>query len=129
MQFIQESTDEFNKLLVATVHIGDVTSLKIQLLSESNPDLYLNQIYDEPNEQRCTLLMIACLNGNEDMVYMLLNCFKPNLEILNVIRINNDGESSTIYKNVTVLWAAASMNHLKIVKQLVEHGANVNHTT
>ncbi|CAF4168211.1 unnamed protein product, partial [Adineta steineri] len=42
---------------------------------------------------------------------------------------NNDGESSTIYKNVTVLWAAASMNHLKIVKQLVEHGANVNHTT
>ncbi|CAF1378706.1 unnamed protein product [Adineta steineri] len=129
MQFIQESTNEFNKLLVATVHKDDVTSLKIQLLSESNPDLYLNQIYDEPHEQKCTLLMIACLNGNEDMVYMLLNCFKPNLEILNVIKINNDGESSTIYKNVTVLWAAASMNHLKIVKQLVEHGANVNHTT
>jgi Fem-1 family protein b len=121
--------DDFDTLLLSIVHKGDVTALKTQLLTVSNPDVYLNRIYNEPNEQKCTLLMIACLNEYEDMVYMLLDCFKPDLEVLNAIRINDDDKMSELYLDVTILWVAAVMNYSLIVNRLVLHGANINHKT
>jgi Fem-1 family protein b len=121
--------DEYDGLLLSTVRKGDVNLLKSYLSSILDPDLYLNRVYDESNEQKCTLLMIACLAGYEDIVCMLLDCFKPDLEVLNVIQINDNDSNSEIYQNVTVLWAAAAVDNFSIVKQLVKHGANVNHTT
>jgi Fem-1 family protein b len=34
-----------------------------------------------------------------------------------------------MYFNVSILWLATAMNNFELVKLLVEHGANVNHTT
>jgi ankyrin repeat protein len=121
--------DEYDALLLSAVHKGDVVSIQTYLSSMSDPNVYLNRVYDEPNEQKCTLLMIACLNGYDDIVYMLLKCFKPDLEVLNIIRINNKDKKSEIYQDVTILWAAAAINHFLIVKRLVEQGARVNHAT
>jgi Fem-1 family protein b len=127
--FIRESMEEFDILLLSAVHQGDITLLKTHLLTVADPNVYLNRLYDKPNEQKCTLLTIACLNGYDDIVYMLLNCFKPDLEVLNVIQINDEDEEPEIYKNVTALWVAAAIDHFSIVKRLVKCGANVNHTT
>jgi hypothetical protein len=95
--------DEFDALLLSAVHKGDVISLKTHLSTIIDPNLYLNRVYDEPNKQKCTLLMIACLNGYEDTVNMLLSCFKPNLEVLNVIQINDNHQTPVFYHEVTVL--------------------------
>jgi ankyrin repeat protein len=121
--------DEYDILLLSAVHKGDVASIQMYLSSVSDPNVYLNRIYDEPNEQKCTLLMIACLNEYDDIVYMLLNYFNPDLEVLNVIRIDDPDKQSEIYHDVTVLWAAAAINHFLIVKRLVQQGARINHTT
>jgi Fem-1 family protein b len=43
--------------------------------------------------------------------------------------MNNEDEEAEIYRDVTVLWAAAAIDNFSIVKRLVAHGANVNHTT
>ena len=55
--------------------------------------------------------------------------FKPDLEILSIIQIGNKDKEPEIYKDVTVLWAAAAINHFPIVTHLVEHGAHINHRT
>jgi hypothetical protein len=77
--------------------------MQICLSSVSNPNVYLNRAYDQSYEQKCTLLMIACLNGYERIVSMLLNNFKPDLEVLNIVRINNKDKKVEIYLDLTVL--------------------------
>jgi hypothetical protein len=72
--------------------------------------------------------MIACLNEYEEMVSMLLHSFQFDLEVLNIIEISVKDQNLKVYENVTVLWAAAALNNVKIIKLLVEHGAHVNHT-
>jgi Fem-1 family protein b len=121
--------DKYDILLLSAAHKGDVHSMQTCLSSISDPNIYLNRIYDQPHEQKCTLLMIACLNGYEKLVYMLLDNFKPDLEVLNSIRIKNRDKKIERYQNLTVLWAATAVNHFLIVKRLVEHGARINHTT
>ena len=121
--------DEYDRLLLSAVHRGDVDTIQTCLSSLADPNVYMNRVYDEPNEQKCTLMVIACLNGYEDVVYMLLESFQPDLEVLNIIRIHNKDKKFELYQDLTVLWAAATINHFPIVKQLVEHGAHVNHRT
>ena len=121
--------DEYDQHLLSVVHREDVEAIRTCLSSVEDPNVYLNRVYDQPNEQSCTLLMIACLNEYEDIVYMLLDCFQPDLELLNVIRIHNKDRKLELYQDVTVLWAAAAINHFLIVKRLVEHSARINHTT
>ena len=121
--------DDVDALLLSLVRKRDVNSLKIHLSSILDPRICLNRIYDESNGQKCTLLMMACLAGYEDVVCILFDCFKPVLEVLNIIRMNNEDGEAEIYRDVTVLWAAAAIDNFSIVKRLVEHGANVNHTT
>jgi Fem-1 family protein b len=121
--------DKYDLILLSAVRKGDVHSMQTCLSSMSNPNVYLNRVYDEPKEQKCTLLMIACLKGHEKIVDMLLDNFKPDLEGLNIILINNKDKKLELYRDVTVLWAAAALNHFLIVKRLVEHGACVNHRT
>ena len=79
------SKDEIETLILSATRQGNVELLQTYLLTLKNPNIYLNQIYNEPYEQKCTLLMIACLNEYEDMVDMLLNNFQPDLEILNIV--------------------------------------------
>ena len=121
--------DEFDTLLLSAVYREDINSLKTQLLTVLDPNIYLNCIYDESDEQKCTLLMIACLAGYNDLVHMLLDCFKFDLEVLNIIQITNNDRISVMYQDVTVLWAAVAIDNFSIVKLLVDHGARINHTT
>ncbi|CAF0804188.1 unnamed protein product [Rotaria sordida] len=63
------------------------------------------------------------------MVQILLNYSKLDLELLNDIQLVERDQNFLIFQNVSVLWAAAAVDNFQIVKLLVEHGAQVNHTT
>ncbi|CAF4425000.1 unnamed protein product [Rotaria sp. Silwood2] len=129
MKSIDDSENEVSNLLLSIIRQGDVKALESHLSTICNLEIYLNRIYDEPDQQKCTLLMIACLNKSEDMIQILLNYSGLDLEVLNNIQLLEKDQSLLMYQNVTVLWAAAAIDNLKIVKLLVEHGARVNHTT
>ncbi|CAF3845965.1 unnamed protein product [Rotaria sp. Silwood1] len=129
MKFTDDFKDEVSNLLLSAVRQGDVKILKSHLSTINNPEIYLNRIYDEPNKQKCTLLMIACLNKFEDIIKVLLNYSELDLEVLNDIQLIEKDQSLLMYENVTVLWAAAAIDNFKIVKLLVEHGARINHKT
>jgi hypothetical protein len=128
MLFDCASNDEIETMILSATHQGDVHLLENCLSTVTNPNIYLNQVYDEPYDQKCTLLMIACLNEYERMVGMLLNNFQPDLEILNIVRVTDRDQQLETFENVTVLWAAAALNNFDIVKLLVKHGSHVNHT-
>ncbi|CAF2535841.1 unnamed protein product [Rotaria sp. Silwood2] len=117
-----------NSLLLSVRH-GNLDILEKYLLSVSNPNKYLNQLYDEGYNQKCTLLTIACLHRYDDIIRMILQRFKPDLEIKNDILFGDGNKSQQMCFNVTVLWTAAATNNFEMVKLFVEHGANVNHTT
>jgi Fem-1 family protein b len=129
MKFNCISETEFNDNLLSAVRHGDVHLLESHLSTAANPDLYLNRVYDEVDGQKCTILMIACLNGHKDIIDMLLYRFKPDLEVLNNILLDEGDTSKDMFIDVSVLWAAASINNFQLVQLLVKYGANVNHTT
>ena len=129
----KESSDtsekELEKLLLSAARQGDVDRLEHYLSQVDEPTVYLNRVYDEVQMQKCTLLTIACLNGHTDLIRMVLSHFKPDLEVLNNIIFGDVNSNPHLFLNVSVLWTAASNNHFDMVKLLVQHGANVNHTT
>jgi Fem-1 family protein b len=129
MKFNGDLKDEVNDCLLSIVRQGDVQAMQRHFSTTKSTELDLNRIHDQPNEQKCTLLMIACLNQYEDMVRILLNYSKFNLEVLNDIQLIEKDQNLWMFQNVTVLWAAAALNNFKIVKLLIEHGAEINHTT
>ena len=120
--------DEYDRLLWSAVDQGDVASMETCLSSMSDPNVYLNRIY-EVRQDRCTLLMRACLKGQENIVHMLLSSFKPDLEVLNTITIMNRNDTFVTYDDITVLCAAVVINYFLMVEELIEHGARINHTT
>lgn len=123
------SPEDFAHLLLASVRRRNCNALKTHLQTVPNPNSCLNRIYEERTDQKCTLPALACLNRCDDIVLMLLNDFQPDLEVLNQVRLKDkDGRLET-FQDVTLLWIAAAMNNLPIVKLLVERGARVNHTT
>ena len=123
------SENEFEQLLLSAARHGDVHTLEHYLSKIDNPSIYLNRVYEEVQMQKCSLLTIACLNGHIDVIRMLLTRFKPDLEVLNNILFGDVNANPHLFFNVSVLWTAASNNHFEMVQLLVEHGANVNHTT
>ncbi len=129
MAIVCEFNGEFETFLLPAVRLGDINSLETCLSSLSNPTTYVNRVYEESQEQKYTLLMLACLNGYQDMVRMLLESFQADTEILNDIKVSIKDQNPKVYENVTVLWAVAALNNFELVKLLVEHGARVNHTT
>ena len=120
---------EFDNMLLSAVREGDVNLLESQLITVKNPNLYLNRVYDEPDKKKCTLMMIACLNGHDDIIRMLLRRFKPDLEVRNNILLNDGNSIRQLLLNVSILWAAAAMDNFEMVKLLVQYGADINHTT
>jgi Fem-1 family protein b len=128
-EFNGTSENEFINLLLSAARQGDANALENHLFTITNPTVYLNRTYDEAHAQKCTLLTIACVNGHTDVIRTLLSHFKPELEVLNNVILGDTTPNQHIFSNVSVLWVAASINNFEIVKLLVEHGANVNHTT
>ncbi|XP_052792862.1 protein fem-1 homolog B-like [Mya arenaria] len=74
--------------------------------------------------QWTTPLIIAARNGQDKVVLILLSNFNANVEQTGTVKF--DGFS---IEGATPLWCAAGAGHHNIVKMLIEHGANVNHTT
>ncbi|CAF0976258.1 unnamed protein product [Rotaria sp. Silwood1] len=124
-----KSTYATDNLLLLSVRQGDIDILEEYLSLIPNSDEYLNQIFDEEYNQKCTLLMIACLHRHDNIIRMILRRFKPDLEVTNDILFGDGNKNQQMCFNVTILWAAAATNNFEIVKLLVEYGANVNHTT
>lgn len=74
-------------------------------------------------DKRVNLLMIMILAGNYLGAKLLIDEFEINLETEQSILL--DG---TLVTRVTVLWVASAMGNLSIVKLLLSHGVDVNHS-
>ena len=120
---------EVDDLLTAAAEEGDYDALQRSLATVTDPLVHINRLYDGPDSQKRTLLTIACLNRQEHFMKELLRDYTPDLEVLNVVRWDGNSDNCVLYYDVSVLWVAAAVDHLGIVKLLVEHGADVNHTT
>ena len=84
----------------------------------------INQKILGADGHHCTPLIIAAYYGHDNVVNMLLNKFKPNLEEEGTVKFEE-----CIVKGATALWCAAAAGYLAVVKTLVKAGADVNHTT
>ncbi|XP_060559598.1 protein fem-1 homolog B-like [Ruditapes philippinarum] len=78
----------------------------------------------EENGQITTPLIIAARNGEEKVVQVLLSNFEANIEQTGTVRF--DGYA---IEGATPLWCSAGAGHYNIIKMLIEHGADVNHST
>ena len=103
--------------------------LRTRLSTGTNVDEFFHRAYAKPRKQKLTLLMMACLENRQDIVRIILEHFKFDLEVLNDFLLTAKDEPATLYRDVSALWAAAANDNLELVKLLVEHGALVNHTT
>ncbi len=74
--------------------------------------------------QKTTPFIIAARNGHFKVVKILLTHFSVDLEQTGTVKF--DG---FVIQGATALWCAAGAGHLDIVKCLLNHGAEVNHTT
>ena len=123
------SKTDFDNTLLSAVLQGNVDLLEHHLSTVDSPEIYLNRLYDETDEQKCTLLMIACLHGYDEIIHMLLHRFKLNLEIANDICLDEINSTKQMYLEVSVLWAVAAIGNFPLVRLFVEHGANINYRT
>ncbi|XP_051154335.1 protein fem-1 homolog B-like [Leptopilina boulardi] len=97
------------------------------LLSEKTSEqigCLINQKVLQDDGQRCTPLIVASRYGNDRVVKMLIDKFKPDLEEEGTVKF--DGFA---IEGASALWCAAGAGHLGVVKTLVKAGADVNHPT
>ena len=92
-------------------------------------DDYLHRTYAKPHDQKLTLLTMACLANRQDIVQILLEHYELDLEMLNDVYMAPRDHDASMFFDVTVLWVAAAGDNFELVQLLVEHGAQVNHTT
>lgn len=92
--------------------------------SAAQIEYLINQNVLEEDGQCCTPLIVAAGCGRDKVVKMLLEKFKPDLELEGTVKFDSD----TI-KGASALWCAAGAGHLAVVKTLVKAGADVNHAT
>ncbi|CAF0988601.1 unnamed protein product [Didymodactylos carnosus] len=129
MSIESKSTDHYSSIGKQIYEDSrDGMTQNIQVYLDTIPiddiNIYLNILYEDDTEQKCTALIIACKNGHYEIVKMFLTECKPDLEIESVVICNND----EIISNATALWIAFWFGHLSITQLLVEHGANINHS-
>ncbi|XP_049579341.1 protein fem-1 homolog B [Syngnathus scovelli] len=104
---------------------GRVLTLAALLLNHSEAETrFLLGFVSQQAGQRSTPLIIAARNGHDKVVRLLLDHYHVDPEQLGSTRF--DGYT---IEGATALWCAAGAGHFEVVRLLVAHGANVNHTT
>ncbi|KAM6973172.1 protein fem-1 homolog B [Aplochiton taeniatus] len=104
---------------------GRVLTLAALLLNHSESEThFLLSFVTNLAGQRSTPLIIAARNGHDKVVRLLLDHYKVETEQTGTVRF--DGY---VIDGATALWCAAGAGHYEVVRMLVAHNANVNHTT
>ncbi|KAG8145246.1 putative Protein fem-1-like protein [Naja naja] len=104
---------------------GRVLTVAALLLNRSEGDVrYLLGHVTHQGGQRSTPLIIAARHGHAKVVRLLLEHYRVQTQQTGTVRF--DGY---VIDGATALWCAAGAGHFEVVKLLVSHGANVNHTT
>uniref|UniRef100_A0A182Q172 Sex-determining protein fem-1 n=1 Tax=Anopheles farauti TaxID=69004 RepID=A0A182Q172_9DIPT len=84
----------------------------------------VNQEYYEEGDQMYTPLIVATLNGHQEVVHILLQLAEPDLEKEGCVKVHGE-----LTDGATALWVAASLGRLSIVKMLLQHGAHIDRCT
>ncbi|XP_070541710.1 protein fem-1 homolog B-like [Ptychodera flava] len=104
---------------------GKAITLGALLLDKSPEEIasVLSEVH-EHSGQKCTPLVLAARNGHDGVVKLLLEQYNADVEQEGIVKF-----SGYVIEGASALWCAAGAGHYDVVKILVEHGANVNHTT
>jgi Fem-1 family protein b len=120
------ASDDYDEIIHYDARHGHKASLEAYL--KHKPEC-INKLY-QYGESKWTVLLAACFYQHEEIVEMLVNQFKADIEDKGTIMIDDTDGSSLIVEGVSPLWTAAIVNNFNIVKFLVQYGsANVNHLT
>lgn len=100
-----------------------VLQILLNCIDENELPLYLQKPFvDEGN--KCTPLTIAVLKGHGEAAQMLLSKFDTSIEQESMVKYDD-----CFIEGATALWCASGAGHFDIVRNLVNNGADVNHST
>lgn len=119
--------DNIRKELYDLVQNGLASQLDARLHEISDSIDYL-RVVDRYNQEQLSLLMLAALNGNDDIVRILLTHYNSKEQVELKGRINIFDEQ--YINGATALYCACYRAHFTVAKTLIEFGkANVNQDT
>ncbi|KAI6648076.1 Feminization-1b [Oopsacas minuta] len=121
------SSDElsWNKQLMDCAAKGEISLFQDQLAT-----LLKNTVPEEifqPEGNKGSPLVRAAQNGQNMIVTYILKNFIEVLDLEYTMTVKSNHAVLEI-RGVTALWCAALGGHIDIVRELVEAGANINHT-
>ncbi|XP_033634101.1 protein fem-1 homolog B-like [Asterias rubens] len=96
------------------------------LLHDKSPaitKLVLSELI-ENDDYKCTSLVAAARNGHNTVVKLLLDQYGVDTEQTGTVKFNG-----YVIEGATALWSAAGAGHYDVVQSLVQHKADVNHST
>ncbi|KAK3601127.1 hypothetical protein CHS0354_019119 [Potamilus streckersoni] len=118
--------NELKKKVYFAARDGRRTALNV-LLANGVSGWILQEILNQrtsENGHYVTPLIIAVINGHEDIVRLLLSLSETNIELGGDICIEKE-----LVKNASPLWCAVNFNRLSFVKLLLQHGADIHAPT
>jgi hypothetical protein len=121
------ANEDVDEELYRLVRDGLCSQLDVRLQDLTNPIKYLTAL-SWHGEEHVSLLMVAALNGCDDIVRVLLTHCDPEhqVELTGQIVPIEDGDRICC---VTALYCACYRGHFTVAKTLIEVGrANVNHS-
>ena len=113
------------KHVMSAIEEGEVDSLRSALECTKAKEAFVSAIKEVSIRKRSPLIT-AVKNNRVDILKYMLKDYKDIVNIEQVSTIVIDKKS---IEDAPPLWTAATMGHFDIVKLLVEHGADINHTT